>query len=672
MPDDGASAPADPPPPSSPPWASAFEAAFIEAASAARIGMSVVALDPPDARVVYITDVGAEILGHAKAELLSRPASSFLTPFARAEGEARREQSAQAPHPEGRMAARTFEVEVTAADGRAIPIEVSTAEIALQGRRALVVFFRDISQRRQAIESQRRLEQRFRKLIEMAPDAIWINDGRRLIFANPATVKLLGYDNLEQVLALDPREFVHPEDVQAMRERSSQMAVSGNPLLPREYRVRRRDGAWILTEVHSMPIEWEGHNGILGFARDVSARKETEARLMRSDRLAALGTLLAGIAHEMNNPLTFALLGIEQAHAALQEAMPSREVADRLRQILTDVGQGIDRVAAVVRQLRVSARPETEQRGFIDLRVVIESALRMAQNEIRHRAQLETDLPAAGVGIVAGSPQQLEQVFLNLLVNATQALPEGRHENRIRVSLRRSSEREVVAEVWDNGVGIAPALLRRVFDPFFTTKPVGLGMGLGLSICHGIVTSHAGTIVVESAPEAGTTFRLTFPVALSLVQEAMPPAPATPRPALDGDGLGRTPRILVVDDEALLCRMVQRMLQDRFEVTQALDARAALAQIEADPGLYDLVLCDLMMPDMTGMDLYEAVATRHPALARRFVFMTGGAFTARASAFVASMSVPLLEKPFDALTLARVLRVTPPAPGSDGSPSEHG
>jgi PAS domain S-box-containing protein len=644
---------------STPPWAAAFEGAFIEAASAARIGMSVVTLDPPDTRIVYITDVGAEILGHPKEALLHRPAASFLTPTSREQTSGAPRHAPPTPH------GRSFEITVATADGREVPLELSSAEIALHGRRTLVVFFRDISVRRNAIAAQRRSEERFRRLIEMAPDAIWINDGRRLIYANPATVKLLGYDSVDEVLALDPRQIVHPDDQQAMHDRSAQMVASGDAMSPREYRVRRRDGAWILTEVHSMPIEWEGHSGILGFARDVGARKQTEARLMRTERLAALGTLLAGIAHEMNNPLTFALLGIEQATAVLQQPLPSREGVERLRHILADVGHGIDRVAAVVRQLRVSSRPDTEQRELVDLRTVIQSALRVAQNEIRHRAHLASELGELGqVGPVAGSPQQLEQVFLNLLLNATQALPEGRADNQIRVSLRRDSHECVIAEVWDNGVGIDPSLLRRVFDPFFTTKPVGLGMGLGLSICHGIVTSHGGTITVDSGPDQGTTFRVTLPLARPHEQVAPAPELVAGAAAASPEHENARPRrVLVIDDEALLCRMVRRMLQARFDVTLATGAHEALSRLESDPGLYDIVLCDLMMPDMTGMDLYEMVAARHPALAQRFVFMTGGAFTPRATEFLAKMSAPLLEKPFDANSLHTAIELRSRAPG---------
>ncbi|HXU82150.1 MAG TPA: PAS domain S-box protein, partial [Polyangia bacterium] len=453
---------------------------LISAANAAGIGLSVVRLDGPP-RVVYITDRGVEILGHPREVILAQPATSFLTP---AEQRARTagEESAR------RGGTRTFETVALTADGRQVPIEVSLAPIELEGRPLLVTFFRDISVRRNSLAALERSEQRFRGLIELAPDAVWIVDRGRLVFVNPATVRLLGFDSIEQVLALDPGKFVHPDDAGPMRERTMQMLATGQPLPPRDYRVQRRDGSWVPTEVQSMPIDWEGRRAILGIARDVTFRKEMEADLMRRERLAALGTLLAGIAHEMNNPLAFVKLGVEHALAGLESAAARPNGLNDLREILEEVGHGVERVAGVVRQLRASSRPEVERRGPVDLHQVVQSAIRVVHNEMRHRARLTTELDE--VPLVDGNAQRLEQVFLNLLVNATQALPEGRPGNEIGVVVRRGDDSTAVVEVTDNGGGIAPEVLPRIFDPFFTTKPVGVGMGLGLSICHGIVTSH--------------------------------------------------------------------------------------------------------------------------------------------------------------------------------------
>jgi nitrogen-specific signal transduction histidine kinase len=400
----------------------------------------------------------------------------------------------------------------------------------------------------------------------------------------------------------------------------------------------------VLTEVQSMPIDWEGRPAILGFARDITQRKEIEARLAQSERLAALGTLLAGIAHEMNNPLSYTLLGIEQAIEATRGAEIPADVAAKLAEALEGARHGATRVAAVIGQIRASSRPDVEERGPVDVRAVLEAALRVTQNEIHHRARLVADLADLPPGVVTGSAQRLEQVFLNLLVNAVQALPDGRAENEIRVVLRAPSPTEVSIEVSDNGPGIPAEVRSRIFDPFFTTKPVGLGLGLGLSICHGIVTSHGGTITVESAPGRGSTFRIVLPAKLP-----QPAAAARPAGAAAAAGAAARRRVLVIDDEPALAGMIRRVLSKECDVDLAVDAREGLERLGA--GAYDVILCDLMMPDMTGMDLFAEVSRRHPGVERRFIFMTGGAFTTRATEFLAQVSNRRLEKPFETATL---------------------
>jgi len=620
---------------------------LISAANAAGIGLSVVRFDG-EPRVVYITDRGAEILGHPREVILDRPATSFLTPT-----EQKVRTSDETVLRRGGGGTRTFETTALTGDGRQVPLEVSVAQIEFEGRPMMVAFFRDISLRRQSLAALERSEARFRNLIELAPDAVWIVRGLNLVFVNPATVRLLGYETLEEVLALTPPTFVHPDDIQPMRERTMQMLASGQPLPPRDYRIRRRDGSWVPTEVQSMPIDWEGERAILGIARDVTYRRELEADLMRRERLAALGTLLAGIAHEMNNPLAFVKLGVEHALAGLDRLASRPSGLTDLRDILEDVRHGVERVAGVVRQLRASSRPEVERRGLVDLRQVMQSAIRVVHNEMRHRARLHTEL--CELPPVDGNAQRLEQVFLNLLVNATQALPEGRPGNQISVVLREGPDRQAIIEVTDNGGGIAPEVLPHIFDPFFTTTPVGVGMGLGLSICHGLVTSHGGSISVDS--KAGfTTFRVKLP--LRKEEPAAPGLNPPPTPtALDPAPVttGARRRLLVVDDEPSLGEIIRRRMSAEFDVEVVTDARQALVRIgRPDAPPYDLVLCDLMMPEMTGMELHAVVARNHPGVERRFVFMTGGAFTPRAAQFLAEVKNQCLEKPFD-LEVVRAL-----------------
>jgi PAS domain S-box-containing protein len=619
--------------------------AFIAAASTAGIGVSLVSMQPPAPRVVYISDKGVEILGHSRESILASPVGAFLSPDEQKLRDLSGERARSSTSPQ------LFDTVIERADGKQVPVEISFAPIRLDGLPGIIAFMRDLTARYNGRAALRRSEHRFRQLIECAPDAVWINDGKRLVYANPGAASMLGYESVEALLAVDPRNIVAPEDQPSMRERTQEMIRTGEPLPPREYRTRKKDGSWVMTEVQSMPVEWEGSPAILGFARDVTHRKEMEVRLAQSERLAALGTLLAGVAHEINNPLSYALLGIEGALRELQQmAAPPDQIA-RLRELLESAQQGATRVAGVVGQVRASSRPEIEQRGPVDVRRAIETALRVTHNEVQHRARLVTEL--SDVPPVLGNEQRLEQVFLNLIVNAVQALPDGRADNEIRVTLAATAAGEVVVEVADNGPGIPEEIKARIFDPFFTTKRVGGGLGLGLSICHGIVTWHGGTIAVDDAVGGGSTFRVVLPAAED-ASAAVPSSVARPK-AANGqaplDGL----RVLVIDDEPALAAMIVRFLEDDCHVDVATDARLGLDRLVQATPPYDVILCDLMMPDMTGMDLFAEVARRYPGLEERFVLMTGGAFTPRAREFLAAVKNRRLEKPFDGGALRAVV-----------------
>jgi PAS domain S-box-containing protein len=610
--------------------------ALIAAASEAGIGVSLVSLAGPEPRMVYVSDKGVEIFGRTREAIIGHSTVLLLTPPERVAQEAIGTRVYEA------RSARSFETVIARADGVEVPVEVSLAPIRLDGGPGLIAFTRDISERRAAIHALARSERRFRQLVEAAPDAVFINDGRRLVFANPAAARMLRYPDVESLLAIDPRTLFSPEEGALMRERSQLMFRTGKGLPPCDYPTRRHDGSWVLTEVQSMPIDWEGRPAILGFARDITQRKEIEARLAQSERLAALGTLLAGIAHEMNNPLSYTLLGIEQAIEATRGAAIPDDVAAKLAEALEGARHGATRVAAVIGQIRASSRRNAEDQGPVALRAVVEAALRVTHNEVHHRARLLTDF--RDVPLVVGSAQRLEQVFLNLIMNAVQALPDGRAENEIHVAMRTGPGGEAIVEVSDNGPGVAEDIRSRIFDPFFTTKSVGLGLGLGLSICHGIVTAHGGTIGVTSEGGRGSSFRVVLP---SLGSGAVagdapapsPPAASEPRP-------GRRRRVLVIDDEPTLATMIRRVLSRDCDVRIAADGREGLAAL-TDVDAFDVILCDLMMPDLTGMDVYAEVARRLPGLEKRFIFMTGGAFTERATEFLAHTKNRRLEKPFE-------------------------
>jgi CheY-like chemotaxis protein/anti-sigma regulatory factor (Ser/Thr protein kinase) len=290
-----------------------------------------------------------------------------------------------------------------------------------------------------------------------------------------------------------------------------------------------------------------------------------------------------------------------------------------------------------VRDLRVFSRGEDEQPGPVDVEHVMESTLRMAWNEIRHRARLVKHY--ARVPPVEASEARLGQVFLNLIMNAAQAMTEDlASTNEIRISTSVQGQR-VQVEVSDTGSGIDPDVMKRLFTPFVTTKPVGVGTGLGLSICHRIVTSFGGEISVESKVGKGTRFRVTLPFARE-------PLATTTRAAPASSAARRRGRILVVDDEPLVAKVVSRSLAANHEVIGLERSTEALALVRGGER-FDVILCDLMMPEMSGIDFYKALYEFAPEQAGVVVFLTGGAFTPRARRFLDEVPNRWLEKPFD-------------------------
>jgi CheY-like chemotaxis protein len=266
---------------------------------------------------------------------------------------------------------------------------------------------------------------------------------------------------------------------------------------------------------------------------------------------------------------------------------------------------------------------------------VLDFAASLAGNLLRHRARLRRDFQRCPA--VCADEARLGQVFVNLLVNAAEALPAGHaDQNEVCVRTATDSRGWAMVEITDTGSGIAPEIRTRIFDPFFTTKPIGVGTGLGLSICHEIVSSMGGEIEVESQPDRGSLFRVLLP------QDDSVPFVAPSRP------MGKTParlEVLVVDDQKEICRSLVALLAREHRVSFELSGAQALGRITAGER-FDVIVCDLMMPNMTGMTLQSAIDAVAPAQARRMVFMTGGAFTPEGQAFVQATSNPVIEKPF--------------------------
>ncbi|HLV65815.1 MAG TPA: ATP-binding protein [Polyangiaceae bacterium] len=474
-----------------------------------------------------------------------------------------------------------------------------------------------------------------------APDGIGLVENGRLIYANPSLSALLAVGRVAAgTRSFEPSTYLIDRAMLLLSRRETRFT---------DRIIVESDSGRRTLAFHITRADLDGRLLAAVFVRDASEQARAEERLARADRLASLGQLAAGVAHEVNNPLACVLGNLDIATERLTAAPDSAEnLGERRSEIAEAVAnakEGAERVRRIVRELMAFSKPEVEGREVVNVESVLDSTVKLAWNEIRHRARLLKRY--SGVSLVRGDEARIGQVFLNLIMNAAYAL-EARTNADAEIALATSEEGDrVVVEISDTGAGIADEDLPHVFEPFFTTKAAGKGMGLGLAICQSIVLAHGGNIAVESRRGGGSTFRVALPRARA---GAAVPAPSVEveRPRTTGA------RILVVDDEPLLGQTLSFAFRGKHEVIVAVSGREALARLAVD-SRYDLVLCDLMMPDVSGQNVFEAVRRDHPELLSRFVFMTGGAFTERAQEFLEQHSGRTIEKPFSMTEIERVL-----------------
>ena len=472
-----------------------------------------------------------------------------------------------------------------------------------------------------------------------------VDDARRVVSVNQHFVEMFSFP--EEVMAtrddeklighvlsqlVDPDEFI-----------ARVSALYDAPTAVARDEVRLRDGR--VFDRYSAPLRASSTSyGRIWCFRDVTQERRLEfERLVVSERMASMGRLVASVAHEINNPLAFVIANVDFLSMQLRLDDKQSECAT----VLAEVREGLDRIRVIVRDLRALSRADEESRALVDLAPILDSSIQIATNHIRHRAPLRRRYQP--VPKVRANAARIGQVFLNLLVNAAQAIPEGFYEqNEITVVLaaehREHGEHEerVCVEIHDTGGGIAEEHRARVFDPFFTTKEVGAGVGLGLSMCKGIVEAHGGSLDFTSEVGRGSVFRVLLPAGEGAVESRR----SSTRIAV-GTATAKRARVLVIDDEAVIRTAFQRLLGGDHEVVTCENAARALARLD-EAERWDVIFCDLMMPERSGMEFYEAVVEKSPHTAERIVFLTGGAFTPRAKSFVERVGRTnvILEKPF--------------------------
>jgi PAS domain S-box-containing protein len=525
-------------------------------------------------------------------------------------------------------------------------------------------------------QASARFEASFRMLIESLPDGVLVHRDGLIVYANPTATHLLGYDE-DGMVGHPLVELSHPDERPIMYQRLAEIAGSTSMAPVREARVVRRDGTIITVEVTGLAVTFDGLPAIVSLMHDVTEKRQLLAQLAQRDRLASMGLLAASVAHEINNPITYVLLNLERLVKELPQA--SRALAELREDLAATLGdaqaavifertsagraaaslemlaerastaaEGARQVGRIARDLRAFARVDEDERVEVDVNALLDKVIDLAANELRFRATVVREY--GQIPSVVANEGRLSQVFLNLILNAAHAIDEGAPE-RNTVHICTSQEgREVRIAVADTGRGIPREHFDRLFDPFFTTKTRGQGSGLGLSICRDIVQSHAGRIEVTSAPGRGSQFTVFLPIGSS--EGVAPAAPSSAMPFLEERA--RRPRLLVVDDERTLRTTLSALLGDAFEVVLAESGAAAFDVLRADRA-FDVILCDLMMPEISGMQVHAWVAREAAELLPRMVFMTGGAFTRNASEFLEQVGSRYIEKPFEVRDLMEVL-----------------
>ncbi|HEX9052416.1 MAG TPA: PAS domain S-box protein [Anaeromyxobacter sp.] len=597
-----------------------------------------------DGRIVDANAAATAAYGWSRDELRERTIHDLRPPGA-------------APLTEGQLEAADsggvrFEHAHRRRDGSTFPVEVSSQGATLDGERVLVSVVRDATERRATEEALRESEERLALAIEAAGLGTFHALPYGRMEWSPRCREIFGVGDaeipdFEAFLAL-----VHPDDREAVRAAAARWTdPSGDGRYQQQYRTVRPDGTvrWVSAHGVARFGEVDGARRpvrLAGTLLDVTETKAVQAQLMQSDRLASVGMLAAGVAHEINNPLAYVSAALDYLHEHAEELAPSSPARPEVLRALAEAREGAERVRLVVRDLRTFSGTREERRTRVALEPVVESALHVAANELRYRARVVREYREAPA--VMADEARLGQVVLNLLINAAQAIPDGHAaEHEVRVVTGVDARGRAVLEVQDTGVGIPPGIADRIFDPFFTTKPTGVGTGLGLSICRGIVLALGGEISAGSRPGGGTTMRVAIPAA--------PAAPAQAAPAAPGAPAGRRGNVLVVDDEPAVAAAIRRVLSSQHDVVVRGSAEEALEAIGRGDR-FDAILCDLMMPRMSGMELHDALARLAPDQAARMVVLTGGAFTEPARAFLDRVALPCCEKPFDSEGLRAVVR----------------
>ncbi|MCJ7514694.1 MAG: PAS domain S-box protein, partial [Dehalococcoidia bacterium] len=535
-------------------------------------------------------------------------------------------------------------------DGRQIHVEFVSNKYKVDHREVFQCNIRNITERKLAEETLRQSEEKYRTVLNEIYEVYYELDlAGNYTFFNDALCRQTGYSRKE-LMGMNYRRYTPEEDVYFVYERFNRVYRTGQPMRWVPLRTITKDGGIIYTEDTVLPLRNEKGEviGFRGLGRDVTERKlaeeerrQLELKAQITSRLASVGEMAAGVAHEINNPLT-GVTGYAQL------LIDRKDIPEDIRSDLAAINDGAQRVAGIVQRLLAFSRQTRPQRKLVDINELIEGTLVLRAYHLRvNNIEVVTRLARGFLETVA-DPGQIQQVLLNLIVNAETEMKLAHGKGKLTITTKKK-DKTIKIYIKDNGPGIKPEVMDKIFDPFFTTREVGQGTGLGLSLCYGIVTEHRGKIYAESKPGKGATFIVELPV----VTKVAPPEPA--KPVVKKSHRAAKARILVVDDEPVIRNIVSRVLSgEGHKVDTADNAADALKKIETKR--YSLILLDIKMPGMDGVELYKRIQKVRKSLTRRVVFITGDAMGADTEKFLAEIKSAHIEKPFDAEQLKKAVK----------------
>lgn len=497
------------------------------------------------------------------------------------------------------------------------------------------------------IEQRLRREQEFvRRLVASFPDLIAVLDlEARFTYVSQRVQDALGYP-AQTLIGMTMGTRAHPEDQARLQEIFHRIIIGQEPSAQFEYRTGHADGTWRTLRASAAPLFDEAGeiSGVVASARDVTEVKQSERELVQKDKFTAMGQMMAGAAHELNNPLT-AILGVS-------ELIRERARDDALRRHAELILNQARRAAAIVQNLLDFARPPAQGRVMLRLDEIVQEAVRCHQASLTQKNIQVEFLAAPDLPLVAGDKKLLTQILLNIITNAEQAISSARDRGVLKISVAHQDGR-VCVTLADDGPGIPAEMIGKIFDPFFSTKRPGGGSGLGLTICHAVAKEHGGSIEVQSVPGSGARFQVFFPVAAEEPAKKPQPEPqarkaAAKVEALDGHSL------LVVDDEESIREIVVEGLSGRgMRVESAGSSEEALSRLASTS--YDVVVCDMNLPGLPGGDLFERLRAQAGTSMPQFVFMTGDLLEPSALEQFGDKGARVMQKPFHVSALAKLL-----------------